>query len=84
MDLSKFRDGRVHVRNSGVGERVKGIDTLGSFSIIFNKGDNFCVFLFAFLHTKSLLKRGLEVDPFQREDKINFDSYLPGKCLHSP
>ena len=32
---------------------------LGIYSAILYKGDNFCAFLFAFLHTKSLLKRGL-------------------------
>ena len=37
--------------------RVSGRDTLGILSVNFNKGDNFCVFLFAFLHNKSLLKR---------------------------
>ena len=31
----------------------------GSFSTIFYKGDNFCDFLYTFLHTKPLLKRGL-------------------------
>ena len=34
-------------------------DTFGKFSTIVYKGDNFCHFLFAFLHTKSPLKRGL-------------------------
>ena len=29
-----------------------------NYAIIY-KGDNFCDFLFAFLHTKSLLKMGL-------------------------
>ena len=34
-------------------------DTHGTFSAIFDTGDNFCYFLFAFLQTKCLLKRGL-------------------------
>ena len=34
-------------------------DTPCRLSVILSKGDNFCDFLFAFLHTKSLLKRGL-------------------------
>ena len=36
-----------------------GFDALSLFLAIANKGDNFCDFLFAFLHTKSLLKKGL-------------------------
>ena len=38
---------------------LRGLDILGNFSAIFYKGDNFCDFRFAFLHTKSLLQRGL-------------------------
>ena len=37
-------------------EILKGLDTLGIFSGIFFKGDNFHDFLFAFLHSKPLLK----------------------------
>ena len=36
---------------------LRGLDTVCRFSSIFNKGDNFCHVLFAFLHTNSLLKR---------------------------
>ena len=35
------------------------MDTLGRFSVISAKGDNFCDFLFAFLNTEFLLKMGL-------------------------
>ena len=38
---------------------LRGLDTLGSWSSIFSKGDNFCDFLFAFLNSKPLLKRVL-------------------------
>ena len=53
-------------------------------ALFFDKGDNFCDFLFVFLHTKSLLKRDftlkgknsfprevfpLRVDPFSRRCK---------------
>ena len=37
----------------------KKFDTLVRFSAAFYKGDNFCDFVFLFLHTKSLLKKGL-------------------------
>ena len=30
---------------------ISGLDTLGRFSFMFFKGDNFCDFLFAFLHS---------------------------------
>ena len=36
---------------------LSGYDTHGRFSAIFYKEDNYCDFLFAFLHTKSVLKR---------------------------
>ena len=36
-----------------------GLDTSGRFSVVFIKEDNFCDFMSAFLHTNSLLKRGL-------------------------
>ena len=38
---------------------LSGLDTLGRFSAIFEKGDNFYDFLFALQHTKALLKRHL-------------------------
>ena len=38
---------------------LRGLDTTGTFSATFCKGDNFCEFLFAFLDTKALLKRDL-------------------------
>ena len=37
--------------------KVRVIDTLGRFVTVSAKGDNFCDFLFALLHTKPLLKR---------------------------
>ena len=37
-------------------DSLRRLDTLGRFSIIFNKGDNFFDFLIAFLHNKSLGK----------------------------
>ena len=36
---------------------LRGIDTLGSYPTIYFDGDNFCDLLFAFMHTKSFLKR---------------------------
>ena len=39
--------------------KLREMDTLDRFSAIFHKGDNFCDFLFAFLSTNPLLKRGL-------------------------
>ena len=38
---------------------MKGLYTSCGFSAIFNMGDNFCDFLFAFLSTRSLLKKSL-------------------------
>ena len=38
---------------------LRRLDTPARFSAIFYKGDNFCGFLFAFLHIKILLKMGL-------------------------
>ena len=38
---------------------LRGPDTVRRFCAILYKGDNLCDFLFAFLHTKSLLKKGL-------------------------
>ena len=35
---------------------LRGLDTLAGFFTIFYNGDNVCVFLFASLHTRSLLK----------------------------
>ena len=37
---------------------IRRINTLGRFSAILDKGDNFCYFLFAFLYTKLYLKVG--------------------------
>ena len=34
---------------------VRGLNTHGGFSAIFDRGDNFSDILFTFLHTKSLL-----------------------------
>ena len=47
---TKFATGTWHLR---------GIDTPGRFYAMFYKGDNFCVFLFAFQHTKCFLEGGL-------------------------
>ena len=41
------------------GNLLRRLDTLGRFSAILYKPDNFCDFLFAFLNTKSLVKSGL-------------------------
>ena len=38
---------------------LRSMDTLHKFSAISYKGDNFYEFLFTFLHTNLLLKRGL-------------------------
>ena len=38
--------------------RFEGKDQLGRFTAILYKEDNFCDFLFAFLSTKPLLKKG--------------------------
>ena len=66
------------------------LDTLGKFSVIFNKGDNFCDIMLAFLYPNPLLKvvnskrreftpKGsklffFRVDPFQKGGQNNFDS----------
>ena len=42
-----------------VGTQLRGLDTHGRFSTILCKGKNFCDALFAYLHTKSLLKKVL-------------------------
>ena len=51
---------------------LRGLDTLERFSIIFHKGDNFCNFLFTFLHTRPLLKRGLLLK--ERKQILSFHS----------
>ena len=69
-----------------------GLDTPGRFSAIFNMGDNFCDFLFGFLHTNPLLKRvhsnrkefapkgsklfPFRVDSFSEGSKENFDTVI--------
>ena len=55
--LSPFAKWRQNL--SGVSSHLKKLDTLGRFSAIFYKGDNFCDFLFASLHINPLLRRGL-------------------------
>ena len=65
---------------------LSGVETNGRISTFFYKGDSFCDFLFAFLHTKLRVysKRKefalcggkffpLRVDPFQKGGKNNFD-----------
>ena len=47
--------------------------TPGRFSAIVNKRDNFCDFLFAFLHTRILLEKGL------KEGIINFLQIYVGR-----
>ena len=61
-----------------------GLDTLGRFSALFYKGDNFCDFLFAFLHMNSLqmASKGdfsFSFRLFQKGGKTNLTStsYLP-------
>ena len=49
-------------------EILMGLDTLSRFFTIFYKDDNFIVFLFALLHTKSPSEKGL----FKREEQIPF------------
>ena len=55
------------------------MDTAEDLAAILNKGDNFCDFLFSFLHTSPLLKRSLlykericslgsKLFPYRRED----------------
>ena len=61
MDTSEFKDGRVQFTNIGLkglklmllnyGMVLRGQDPL-CFSAVFDKGDIFCGFLLAFLHTK--------------------------------
>ena len=48
----------------------------GSFSVIFLKGDNFCAFLFAFLHPMSRLKNGSTV-----KGNVFFFFFLHGEKL---
>ena len=56
---------------------------LGRFTTIYYKSDKFCDFWFAFLHTKTLLKKGskffgLRVDAFfRKEAKILWQSCSP-------
>ena len=73
---------------------------LRSFSAIFCKGDNFCVSLFAFLPTKSLLKNGLlffkrkkllpskffhfRVDPFSEGDTKHSDEVASQESVSVP
>ena len=48
------------VLSAEFGQRVvklRGLNTLGVFSEMFHKRDNFCDFLLAFLHIKLLLNR---------------------------
>ena len=65
MDVSKFRDGRVHFRNSGrrvnvvVSERVHLV-----VSVMFYKGDKLFYYLFTSMDTKFLLKT---VYPLRKE-----------------
>ena len=40
-------------------QNIEGLDALGRFSAIFDKGDNFGDFIFAFLYFNPLLNRGL-------------------------
>ena len=40
-------------------DTLRGLDTLGRFSAIFEKGDKFGDFMFAFLRNSPLRKRGL-------------------------
>ena len=73
------------------------IDKLGRFSVIFYKGDNFCDILFAFLHIRLFLKRGLLItlwsklfpfraDPFSEGCQNSFDGTTSPEnvYIHSP
>ena len=73
---------------------------LSRFSTISDKGDNFCDFLFAFLYTHPLLKRGLllkericspweqifpfSVDPFSEGSKLILSELSPLKVYPFP
>ena len=53
--ITKLNEGKLVIVLS-----LRGLDIPGRFfSTIFNKGETFCDFLFAFLHVKPLLKSGL-------------------------
>ena len=60
-----------------------GIGTLGRFSATFNKGDNFCDFLFCFPATKSLptgvYSKREEFAPEGRETCSKESKYFPFK-----
>ena len=57
--------------------RLRGLDTLGRFSAIFYKEDYFYIFLYAFLYTTPLLKKGL----LEKERNFPFraDSFSEGR-----
>ena len=57
-DWLKIRSGCSIIISSAC-QGLRELYTLGRFSDIFYKQDKFCDFLFAFLHTRPLLKRGL-------------------------
>ena len=73
---------------------LMGLDTLGRFSAIFDKGGNFYDFLFALLHTNTLLKKEsslkgkeffpLRVDPFQKGGKAYFNRVASLKIVSFP
>ena len=46
-------------KKAGDNWKIRVCDTFGRFPPFVFKGDNFCDFLFAFLHAKSLMKRVL-------------------------
>ena len=47
-----------------VDERFRELVTLGRLAALLYKGDRFCDFLFAFLHTKTLIRRILQMASF--------------------
>ena len=57
--VSKGSDQTTRIRLRPSNLRLRERDTLGKFSAIFGKKDNFCDFLFAVLQAKPQLKRGL-------------------------
>ena len=49
----------LNIIENAVTRTFREVDILGTFPSILYKGDNFCDFLFAFLHTNLFLKRAL-------------------------
>lgn len=85
--------GKIHQQKTLKWNHLRKSNTLGRFSANLLKGDTFCVFLFAVLHTRPSVHRvnpKRKESPFQstpvltRHGKTPFDSCLPFKCIYSP